>query len=127
MITHCSVLLLTSRSRWIDGSATFTIAMSSTTMNWAAHANANTMALLLARALVPTTTSWVATRADSLASFGFRREAQASLPLRTTAAQSESRRCDERWIASRHESRGMLTIAHQASSMLRTQVDGDGR
>jgi hypothetical protein len=46
MTTHCRVLWLASRSRWIDGRATFTIATSSTTMNWAAHASAKTMALL---------------------------------------------------------------------------------
>ena len=45
MTTHCRVLWPTSRSCWIDGKATFTIAMSSTTMNCAAQARAKTMVL----------------------------------------------------------------------------------
>src|SRR2546430_2297806 len=37
MTTHCRVLWLTPRSRWIDGKATFTMATSRTTMNCAAQ------------------------------------------------------------------------------------------
>src|ERR687892_1527422 len=54
MTTHCSVLWLTPRSRWIDGSATFTMAMSRTTMNWAAHDSARTTPLVLVRVAVAT-------------------------------------------------------------------------
>src|ERR671912_1751112 len=39
MTIHCSALCPMPRSCWIEDSATFTIAMSSTTMNWAAHAS----------------------------------------------------------------------------------------
>ena len=40
-ITHCRFDCETSRSSWIEGSATFTIAMSSTTMNWTAPRSAS--------------------------------------------------------------------------------------
>jgi hypothetical protein len=54
MTTHCRVLWLTPRSRWIDGSATFTIAMSRTTMNWAAHVSARTTPFVLVRVVAAT-------------------------------------------------------------------------
>ena len=52
MTTHWSVLWLTPRSCWIDGRATFTIAMSSTTMNWAAQTSARTTPRVLLRTLI---------------------------------------------------------------------------
>src|SRR5262245_1241060 len=52
MTTHCRVLSLTPRSRWIDGRATFTMATSMTTMNWAAQARARIRFLVPVRAVV---------------------------------------------------------------------------
>src|SRR5438874_9112485 len=52
MTTHCRVLWLTPRSRWIDGRATFTMATSRTTMNWAAHVSARMTLLVPLRAVV---------------------------------------------------------------------------
>src|SRR4051812_44925807 len=52
MTTHCRVLWLTPRSRWIDGRATFTMATSRTTMNCAAQVSARITFLVLARAVV---------------------------------------------------------------------------
>ena len=40
MTTHCRVLWAMSKSAWMAGRATFTMAMSSTTMNWAAQVRA---------------------------------------------------------------------------------------
>ena len=52
MTTHCRVLWLTPRSRWIDGKATFTMATSRTTMNCAAQVSARITFLVPARAVV---------------------------------------------------------------------------
>src|SRR5256885_14485771 len=52
MTTHCRVLWLTPRSRWIDGRATFTMATSRTTMNCAAQVRARIRFLVPARAVV---------------------------------------------------------------------------
>src|SRR6266511_138144 len=52
MTTHCSVLWLTPRSRWIEGKATFTMATSRTTMNCAAQVSARIMFLAPVRAVV---------------------------------------------------------------------------
>src|SRR5215217_6335983 len=52
MTTHCRVLWLTPRSRWIDGKATFTMATSRITMNWAAHVSARIRFLAPVRAVV---------------------------------------------------------------------------
>jgi hypothetical protein len=52
MTTHCSVLWLTPRSRWIEGKATFTMATSRTTMNCAAQVSARMTFLAPVRAVV---------------------------------------------------------------------------
>ena len=52
MMIHCKVLFPMPRSCWIEGSATFTTATSSTTMNCAAHARTRTI-FLFVRALIP--------------------------------------------------------------------------
>src|SRR2546421_8090240 len=52
MTTHCRVLWLTPRSRWIDGKATFTMATSRTTMNCAAHVSARIRFLAPLRGVV---------------------------------------------------------------------------
>src|SRR5260370_31280088 len=52
MTTHCKVLWLTPRSRWMDGSSTFTIATSRTTMNCAAQVSARITFFVPARAVV---------------------------------------------------------------------------
>ena len=64
MTTHCKVLWLTSRSCWTDGKATFTIAMSSTTMNCAAHAKARITPGWI-RDVVVSMASWTATAAET--------------------------------------------------------------
>src|SRR4051794_28723466 len=52
MTTHCRVLWLTPRSRWIDGKATFTMATSRTTMNCAAQVSARIRFLAPVRGVV---------------------------------------------------------------------------
>src|ERR687898_3298776 len=52
MTTHCSVLCLTRRSRWIEGNATFTMATSRTTMNCAAQVSARITFLAPVRGVV---------------------------------------------------------------------------
>jgi len=47
MTIHCRVLCPMPRSCWIEGRATFTIAISSTTMNCAAHDSTRTIPLLV--------------------------------------------------------------------------------
>src|ERR671913_1558497 len=64
MTTHCKVLWPTSRSCWTDGKATFTIAMSSTTMNCAAHARARITPGWI-RDLVVSMAGWTATAAKT--------------------------------------------------------------
>ena len=55
LITHCRFSSEKPRSTWIDGSATFTIAMSSTTMNWTTlrSASANHLRLEVATTEIP--------------------------------------------------------------------------
>src|SRR4051794_27795148 len=52
MTTHCRVLWLTPRSRWIDGKATFTMVTSRTTMNCAAQVSARIRFLAPVRGVV---------------------------------------------------------------------------
>ena len=47
MTIHCRVLCPMWSSRWIEGRATFTIAMSSMTMNCATHTRKRTIPLLV--------------------------------------------------------------------------------
>jgi hypothetical protein len=56
MMIHCRVLFPMPRSCWIEGRATFTTAISSTTMNCAAHARTRIIPLFVC-ALVPTVDS----------------------------------------------------------------------